>query len=81
MPTPPACSLPIARALLGGGCELHGCERTVRLVPDAKPATEEDWGKEYGERILAVRVGRRLDAALDHVARFGSRHTEGDLYS
>jgi glutamate-5-semialdehyde dehydrogenase len=67
---------PIARALIDGGCELHGCERTVRLVPAAKPATDEDWGKEYGERILAVRVVAGLDGALDHVARFGSGHTE-----
>jgi glutamate-5-semialdehyde dehydrogenase len=67
---------PIARALVEGGCELHGCERTVRLVPAAKPATDEDWGKEYGDRILAVRVVAGLDGALDHVARFGSGHTE-----
>ena len=67
---------PIARALLDGGCELRGCERTRRLVPEAKPATDSDWGHEYLERILAVRVVDGLDAALDHVARFGSRHTE-----
>jgi glutamate-5-semialdehyde dehydrogenase len=67
---------PIARALLDGGCELRGCERTRRLVPEAKPATDGDWGHEYLERILAVRVVDGLDAALDHVARFGSRHTE-----
>jgi glutamate-5-semialdehyde dehydrogenase len=66
----------IARALLGGGCELRGCERTCRLVPEARPATDEDWGHEYLDRILAVRVVDGLDAALEHVARFGSRHTE-----
>jgi glutamate-5-semialdehyde dehydrogenase len=67
---------PIARALLEGRCELRGCERTRSLVPEAKAATDEDWGKEYGDRILAVRVVAGIDGALDHVARFGSGHTE-----
>jgi glutamate-5-semialdehyde dehydrogenase len=67
---------PIARALLEGGCELRGCERTRELVPEARPATEDDWGREYLDRILAVRVVDGIGAALDHVARYGSRHTE-----
>ncbi len=67
---------PIARALLEGGCELRGCERTRELVPEARPATEDDWGHEYLDRILAVRVVDGIGAALDHVARYGSRHTE-----
>jgi glutamate-5-semialdehyde dehydrogenase len=67
---------PIAKALLEGGCEIRGCERTRLLVPQAKPATGDDWGHEYLDRILAVRVVEGLDAALDHIARFGSRHTE-----
>ena len=67
---------PIARALLDGGCEIRGCERTRELVPEAKPAAQTDWGHEFSDRILAVRVVDGLDAALDHVARFGSRHTE-----
>jgi glutamate-5-semialdehyde dehydrogenase len=67
---------PIARALLEGGCELRGCERTRRWVPEAKPATDGDWGHEYLDRILAVRVVDGLDEAIEHVARFGSRHTE-----
>jgi glutamate-5-semialdehyde dehydrogenase len=67
---------PVLRALIDGGCEIHGCERTRALVPAVKPATDDDWGKEYLDRILAVRVVSGLDAALDHVARFGSGHTE-----
>jgi glutamate-5-semialdehyde dehydrogenase len=67
---------PVARALLAGGCELRGCERTRALVPEAKPATDADWGTEYGERILAVRVVDGLDGALEHIERYGSRHTE-----
>jgi glutamate-5-semialdehyde dehydrogenase len=67
---------PIARALIAGGCELRGCERTRLIVPEAKPASDDDWGHEYLDRILAVRVVDGIDAALDHVSRFGSRHTD-----
>jgi glutamate-5-semialdehyde dehydrogenase len=67
---------PIARALVEGGCELHGCERTRALLPEARAASEEDWGREFLDRILAVRVVDGLAGALDHVARFGSGHTE-----
>jgi len=67
---------PIAMALIRGGCELRGCERACALVPEAMRATDDDWGHEYLDRILAVRVVDGLDGALDHVARFGSGHTE-----
>ena len=67
---------PIARALLDGGCELRGCERVRALVPEARAATDDDWGREYLDRILAVRVVDGIDGALAHVARYGSRHTE-----
>ncbi|MDP9001059.1 MAG: glutamate-5-semialdehyde dehydrogenase [Myxococcota bacterium] len=67
---------PIARALHDGGCELRGCDRTCALVAQARPAADDDWGHEYLDRIIAVRVVDGLDGALDHVARFGSKHTE-----
>jgi glutamate-5-semialdehyde dehydrogenase len=67
---------PIAQALLSGGCELRGCWRTQQLVPEVLAATDEDWGREYLDRILAVRIVDGLGAALDHVSRYGSRHTE-----
>jgi glutamate-5-semialdehyde dehydrogenase len=67
---------PIARALIEGGCEIRGCERTRAVVPEAVAAKDDDWGREYLDRILAVRVVDGLDAALDHVSRFGSGHTE-----
>jgi glutamate-5-semialdehyde dehydrogenase len=67
---------PIARALLDGGCELRADERARALVPEAKVATDADWGHEFVDRILAVRVVDGIDGALDHVARFGSGHTE-----
>jgi glutamate-5-semialdehyde dehydrogenase len=67
---------PIAAALLVAGCELRACERARALVPAARPATDDDWGREYLDRILAVRLVDGIDQALDHVARYGSRHTE-----
>lgn len=67
---------PIARALLDGGCEIRGCPRTRRIVAEARPAGDDDWGREFLDRIVAVRVVDGIDGAIDHVARFGSGHTE-----
>jgi glutamate-5-semialdehyde dehydrogenase len=72
---------PIARALLDGGCRLKGDERARALVPDASQAADDDWGREFLDRILAVRVVDGLDGALEHVARYGSRHTEAIVTS
>jgi len=67
---------PIARALVEGGCELRGCQRTRAIVPAIKAATDADWGHEYSDRILAVRVVDGIAGAIEHVARYGSGHTE-----
>ena len=67
---------PIARALLDGGCELRGDERVRAMVPDAKSATEADFGHEFLDKVLAVRIVGGIDGALAHVARYGSGHTE-----
>jgi glutamate-5-semialdehyde dehydrogenase len=66
----------IANALLDGGCEVRGCEQTVALVPRATRASDDDWGREFLDRIIAVRVVEGLDRALEHIARYGSGHTE-----
>ncbi len=58
------------------GVEIRGCPKTRELVPWAKEATEEDWEAEYLDLILAVRVVKDMDEALDHIARYGSNHTE-----
>ena len=70
---------PVARALLAAGCELRGCERTRALVPEAKAATPDDWGREFLDTVLAVRIVDGLDGALAHVAEYGSGHTEAIL--
>ncbi len=67
---------PVAAALLAQGTELRGCARTRELVKEAKAASDEDWGTEYLANVLAVRVVDDLDAALEHVARYGSNHTD-----
>jgi glutamate-5-semialdehyde dehydrogenase len=67
---------PIASALLQAGCELRACARARALVPEAKAAADDDWGREYLDRILAVRIVDGIEGALDHVARYGSGHTE-----
>jgi glutamate-5-semialdehyde dehydrogenase len=66
----------IGQALIAEGVEIRGCPRTLELVPGAKLAAESDFGTEFLAKILAVRVVSDLDAALDHVARYGSGHTE-----
>ncbi len=67
---------PIAADLIAAGCELRGDADARALVPGMTPATEADWTTEYLAPILAVRVIDDLDAATDHIARYGSGHTE-----
>ena len=66
----------LARIYLGKGVELRGDEAVRALVPQAKPATEDDWTTEYLAPILNVRVVKDLDQAMDHIARYGSQHTD-----
>jgi glutamate-5-semialdehyde dehydrogenase len=58
------------------GVELRGCPRTCEILPDALPATEADWDTEYLAPILSIRVVPDLDAAMEHIARHGSAHTD-----
>ncbi|CAM4421966.1 Gamma-glutamyl phosphate reductase [Bordetella pseudohinzii] len=66
----------IGNALLQHGVELRGCERSRAILPAIKAASEEDWGTEYLAPILAVRVVDSLDQAIEHIARWGSGHTD-----
>lgn len=69
--------LPRLNAQLGGyPIELRGCEMTCRIIPSAKLATEDDWGKEYLGPILSVMVVESTDAAIQHINRYGSHHTD-----
>lgn len=66
----------LADALAPHEVELRACPRSRSLLPGAKPATDDDWGAEFLAKVLAVRVVADIDAALEHVARYGSNHTE-----
>lgn len=65
----------VAAALADAGVELRGDDRAVQATGCA-PATEEDWRAEYGDRILSVAVVDSLQAAVAHIHRYGSGHTE-----
>ncbi len=58
------------------GVELRGDEAARKLVPAMKAASEEDWYAEYLAPILAVRVVENVDAAIEHITRYGSQHTD-----
>jgi len=66
----------LAEQYAAAGVELRGCEATRAILPDITQATEEDWEAEYLAPILAVRIVKDLDAAMDHIARYGSQHTD-----
>jgi glutamate-5-semialdehyde dehydrogenase len=67
---------PLVAALIDAGCEVRGDDAVQHADARAKAASEQDWGTEYGEPIIAARVVTGLDDALAHIARYGSHHTE-----
>ena len=67
---------PMAERFMAAGVELRGCAETRALLPQIREATEEDWSAEYLDLILAVRIVESLDAAIEHILRYGSSHTE-----
>ena len=66
----------ISQSLQAHQVELRGCEQARAICPDMQIATDEDWGQEYLAPILAVRVVPSIDAAIDHIAAWGSGHTD-----
>lgn len=66
----------IAATLAALGVELRGCPTTRQHAPNIKAAVEEDWGAEFLDLILAVKVVDGLDEAIAHIQRYGSLHTE-----
>jgi glutamate-5-semialdehyde dehydrogenase len=63
---------------LKAGVEVRGCARTMELARGQKviPATEEDWKKEYSDLIVSIKVVAGVNEAIEHINRYGSRHTE-----
>ncbi|MGM0428624.1 MAG: glutamate-5-semialdehyde dehydrogenase [Thermodesulfobacteriota bacterium] len=66
----------MAQRFAAAGVELRGCPKARALVPGMKAARESDWPEEFLDLILAVKVVQGLDAAMDHIEQYGSRHTE-----
>ena len=66
----------LCRAMQQKGVELRGCERTRAICPELAEATEEDWSAEYGDLILAVKVVDDVDAAIEHINKYNTGHSE-----
>jgi glutamate-5-semialdehyde dehydrogenase len=71
----------VARVLQKEGVELRGCPRTKKVLSHIKEAREEDWFQEYLDLILSIRVVKGIDEAVEHIARYGSLHTEAIITS
>jgi glutamate-5-semialdehyde dehydrogenase len=67
---------PLVEMLIGAGCEIRGDKATLAVDKRVKPATEEDWSTEYLDAVIAVKVVDNVEAAIDHIERFGSHHTD-----
>jgi glutamate-5-semialdehyde dehydrogenase len=72
----PRLLVPVAEALMAAGCALRGDAEAMALVPGMDPADDADWSTEYLAPILSVRLVDGLDQAIDHIATYGSGHTE-----
>src|SRR6266481_80150 len=67
---------PLVTMLLDAGCEVRGDETTRAVDRRVKPASEEDWSTEYLDAIIAAKVVDGVDAAIEHIERYGSHHTD-----
>ncbi len=72
---------PLVEMLLEAGCEVRGDEASRATDSRVKPATEEDWYTEYLDKIIAVKVVDGLQAAMDHITKYGSQHTDAIVTS
>ncbi len=66
----------LGKRLSAAGVEIRGCPKTRELIPESREAEETDWYTEYNDLILSIRVVRSLEEAMDHIARYGSQHSE-----
>jgi glutamate-5-semialdehyde dehydrogenase len=72
--------LPVAiAALRKEGVEIRGDEQVLKIIPDATPATEEDWYREYSDLIIGVKVVKNLDEAIAHINKYGTKHSDSIL--
>jgi glutamate-5-semialdehyde dehydrogenase len=66
----------IAEALISAGVEIRGDEAVCRAIPQATIAAESDWYEEYNALVLAVKVVETLQQAIDHIGKYGTKHSE-----
>jgi glutamate-5-semialdehyde dehydrogenase len=71
----------IGKALQKEGVELRGCPQTRKILSPIKEAREKDWFEEYSDLILSIKVVKGIKEAIEHIARYGSLHTEAILTS
>ncbi len=67
---------PMVKKFQGAGVEIRGDEKTCNIAKGIKPATEEDWQTEYLDLVLSVKVVRGIEAAINHINRYGSHHSD-----
>jgi glutamate-5-semialdehyde dehydrogenase len=67
---------PLVTALIDAGCEVRGDVDVQKVDARVKPASDDDWGREYLDAIIAARMVDGVDEAIDHIARYGSQHTD-----
>jgi len=66
----------LGKTLKSLGVEIRGCSETQKLIPNIVPATEKDYETEFLDLIIAIRVVDSLDAAMDHIYKYGTKHSE-----
>ncbi|MGH7181182.1 MAG: glutamate-5-semialdehyde dehydrogenase [Nitrospiraceae bacterium] len=72
---------PFIDKLMAAKVEVRGCEKTCQLSSSAKPAGDDDFGKEFLDLTVAVKVVKNVDEAMEHIAKYGSHHTEAIVTS
>ncbi|THJ24444.1 MAG: glutamate-5-semialdehyde dehydrogenase [Nitrospira sp. CG24E] len=72
---------PFIDKLVAAKVEVRGCAKTCQLSSSAKPASDDDFGKEFLDLIVAVKVVKNVDEAMEHIAKYGSHHTEAIVTS
>lgn len=66
----------LCKQFFDNGIEIRGCKLTKAVVPEVKDATEKDWETEYLDKIISIKVVNSLESAINHINRYGSKHSE-----